>query len=83
MAAWSARAGANRESDGSDTPVPLVADGTAAEAAKSISLAMDDGEMVALSQSQRLESIYASSKGIQTHTHTQSKINKVLSFIVR
>ena len=38
------------------------------------------GEMVALSQSQRLESIYASSEGTQTHTHTQSKINKVLSF---
>ena len=41
------------------------------------------GEMVALSQSQRLESIYASSEGTQTHTHTQSKINKVLSFIAR
>ena len=40
-------------------------------------------EMVALSQSQRLESIYASSEGTQTHTHTQSKINKVLSFIAR
>ena len=40
-------------------------------------------EMVALSQSQRLESIYASSEGTQTHTHTQSKVNKVLSFIAR
>ena len=40
-------------------------------------------EMVALSQSQRSESIYASSEGTQTHTHTQSKINKVLSFIAR
>ena len=30
------------------------------------------GEMVALSQSQRLESIYASSEGTQTHTHTHN-----------
>ena len=30
----------------------------------------NNSEMVALSQSQRLESIYASSKGTQTHTHT-------------
>ena len=44
---------------------------------------LSSAEMVALSQSQRLESIYASSKGTQTHTHTQSKINKVLSFIAR
>jgi hypothetical protein len=48
MAAWSARAGANRESDGNDdgdTPVTtsalIDADGTAAEAAKPISLAME------------------------------------------
>jgi hypothetical protein len=51
LAAWSAKAGANRESDGNDdgdTPVPLVttsalidADETAAEAVKPFSLAME------------------------------------------
>ena len=51
MAACSARAGANKESDGSDTPVPLVidADGTAAEAAKSISLAMEGDDSCGIS----------------------------------